>query len=107
MPSSSSSSRETIWQAEYTELSGALKLGELAMALVWLSIERNHALAVEGEEVRWMGLVEGMGEHGFRWVGKALTIEPVRATEIGNAARRGHASPAKEDRARMGIEQIP
>ena len=77
------------------------------MALVWLSIERDHALAVEGEEVRWMDLVEGMGEHGFRWVGKALAIEPVRTTEIRDATRRGHASPAKKDRARMGIEQIP
>ena len=83
----------------------ALKLGKLDVRLVGLGVRRDHALAVEGEKLRRMREEKRMGEHGLWRIGKMLVVETVNAAKVGDAACRGYASAAKEDRAAVLVKQ--
>ena len=77
----------------------ALQLGQLAMGGVGRSVQGQHAVAVEVEELAEMGVEEAAGYHGLGRIGVALGVEPVGTAEIGDAAFCGHAGTPEEHHA--------
>ena len=76
-----------------------LKRCELAVAAVGPSIERDHLLTIEREEVLRVRLVKLMAEHHLGRIGKRLVIQPVHAPKVWDTACRRDARTAKEHRA--------
>ena len=80
-----------------TAVSLPVASSELAVRLVGLGVERDHALAVELVELRRVLAEELMAEHGLGRVLEVLVVQAVLATEVGDAAGGRDPRPAKED----------
>ena len=75
------------------------EFGECAVRAVRLGIEREHAFAVEVEELARVRVEEAAADHLFGRVPMLLRVEAVRAAEVGDAAFGGHARAAEEHHA--------
>ena len=88
------------------QLTRSLKLRELAMRLVGLRGQADHALAIEVVELLRVAHVEAVREHGLGRILELLMIEPVRTAEVGNPTCRRDARAPEEDHAPRGIDSL-